>query len=112
MIELLRKIFGKEKPVSGYTKSQLERLRDIHDDIAFFHIQEQVRYADDVCRNNIHNDIFMAHQFKDFDPEDVKFYNATSVGNLAYVALNTRNELIKEKCLTALKNYKIHVQKH
>lgn len=61
-------------------------LQSIVDRISYWPIEEQALFSDGVCRNHASSSVFCEDQLPK-GPIEVTFFNATSVGNLAYMAL-------------------------
>lgn len=106
MFELL-KIFA-----SLYFASMLnhnpEKLKKIKEEIAFFSLKEQAMYADQICVENALNEDFLRKCLADFDPHDQEQYarfNATSIGNAAYLALHAPLAEVRKQALSVIHGY-------
>ncbi len=87
----------------------LDKLKEIKYQIAFYEIKEQAKYADSVCVTFVKNKEFVRSQF--VEANDVVFrsfqnWNATSVGNLAYTSLFCEIPEISQKCLDFIEKYR------
>lgn len=76
-----------------------DHLRGVLYKIAFWPIHTQARYADIICTHHAKNPDFCEDQLQQM-PTRVTFFNATSIGNLAYMALHAHPAYIEEfrKC--------------
>lgn len=65
------------------------------------------QYADQVCVSNI-GSLWLQEQIMltDFDMEDLDKMNATSFGNLAYVALHHSNQSVRAKAVALIEKAK------
>lgn len=79
----------------------IKQLEEAFPKIIFFPIKKQAEYADEVTREFV-NDPEKIGLFK---PISARGWNATSVGNLAYIALNSKNRLASEYAKGLLKLY-------
>ncbi len=71
----------------------ISHLEKIVNDIPFYPIAKQALYADAVCKEYV-NDPVKLNLFKPVGSP--RSWNTTSVGNLAYIALNSNNQLARE----------------
>ena len=78
-----------EKPDALHGTKELEK---VFQKIPFFPIEKQAEYADEVTRKFV-NDPEKIGLFK---PVSTRGWNATSVGNLAYIALHSNNKLARD----------------
>lgn len=89
--------------------NSIEDLEEIKIKIFDYPVEEQARYADRVCMDNCKDLEFLAKEFSDSNDDSwFENYNATSVGNLAYVALyapEKRYKDVAKKQLDALTAY-------
>lgn len=81
----------------------LEHLTTIQNRIHTLPIEEQAAYADIICRNSTNNIEFC--QKTDFKEEEFPIWNTTSVGNVAYIALNAPTQELKDKYREGLTKY-------
>lgn len=91
----------------------LPELESLRSSIACFSLEEQAEYADGVCRR-MHKDLeFLRNNIYDEgDPaaERYNLWNATSVGNLAFLYLNSPLTPSQKKSLeTQLQGYANYV---
>jgi hypothetical protein len=111
MFNLLKRPFGQYD--NNGLKYPVSYLNKIEKEIAFYPLHEQAKYVDQVCYQNAKNIFFLEEQFSNFDPYDTSQYdgfNATSVGNMAYLALYAPSYEIRMKCMQALANYKAYLR--
>lgn len=107
IIDTIRRVFGKHD--SNGLKFTPEFLNRIEKEIVYYPIARQAKYADQVCVDNVNNDIFLFQQFTDFNLNDERNYyhvNATAVGNAAFIALNSNNLMVADLCKRWLENLK------
>lgn len=84
-------------------KYSIEHLNAIRNEIIFYPMQEQAMYADQVCVQMVAR----GTEFLGGSLEDVSFpMNTTAVGNLAYIALYSRNEEFQTRAKIILSEYK------
>lgn len=93
----------------------LEHLKEVKDKIINWSIEKQAKYADGICVKivNEKNLEFIKIQMDDINVNDhsmFETFNTTSIGNLAYLALNAPKEYA-EKAKTILENYKSYKSK-
>jgi len=110
MINLLKRLLG------GYDedglKYSINHLKNIMDEIPYYPIEKQAEYADGICVSLIDDKEHHDSEFDEINEGNVKEYqyfnlwNATSVGNTAYVALNSPYPDIREKAKLLLQEYK------
>lgn len=84
----------------------LEHLEKIKYEIAFMPIEKQSRYADYVCITNLDNPHINEMVLSGISTEGLYEWNATSVGNAAFIALNSKDSNIRKFCLELLDIYK------
>lgn len=73
----------------------LEKLDAIKNQIPFWPLEKQSEYADNICRVSVNN----PEMLSDLVPEsfaDLSKWNATSFGNLAYIALHTKSKFMRD----------------
>ena len=63
-------------------------LKDIRDEIIWYPMDEQAKLADQVCRSMSQDYNFLVQQKHDEEIDPGTTWNATSVGNMAYLALH------------------------
>lgn len=92
-----------------YTHSELE---SIFPEIIYLDIKEQAKYADVVTSNSLkfveEQIIYYEHLPEENLKQEMDKFNATSIGNLAYIYLNTKDDKIKsiiDKLFISLKSY-------
>ncbi|MGB1205320.1 MAG: hypothetical protein ACPG5B_06735 [Chitinophagales bacterium] len=102
--------------INGLTKNNnnvnLKHRKKIRKAIAFYPIQEQAKYADGVCMEiaNNHEAIISAFGGEE-DKDNFEQWNATRVGNMAYLYLHSPFEDVKQVAANALNGYKDYVTK-
>ena len=98
----------------------IKHLEKIYPDIVFWPIEDQAKYADHVCmhmvseanigslidRNQLEGSCADALKITDFSS-----INATGIGNIAYIALNSNDSGIKNASRIFLENAKQYFQK-
>ncbi len=90
--------FGLKYPVS--------HLCAIADQIPFWPIEKQAKYADTICVRMVNENSEVLKSMITYHTEDFSYWNTTTVGNLAYVVKHGHIEdTIKVKCLRLLKEY-------
>ncbi|MCI0445547.1 hypothetical protein L0152_20325 [bacterium] len=110
MIDYLRRLFGMFD--STGLKYSMRELCEAREEIPFWPIDQQAKYADKVCVRTVKDKDFLIEQFKDLDVDDhgaFQRYNTTAVGNMAYIALHSDSDTIcrmATEWLTNLKQYK------
>jgi hypothetical protein len=80
----------------------LEHLGEIKDEIHLWEIEKQAEYVDAYTKENVES-------IRIPDPVgyvDFKYWNATSIGNLAYFGLNSPDEPTKKVAVELLTKYK------
>jgi hypothetical protein len=77
-------------------------LEAVFPKIAFMPIQEQAKYADRVCMNNVNNESMLRDLLT---PQNPKNFNTTSIGNMAYIALHCKVPLAAAYAHGLLKLY-------
>ena len=107
----LNKIANAPQHPPGLNHS-LEHLEKIRDKIAFWPRKTQAKYADEVCKEFIdENDEEFINSLRFWDEKlDFKVLNTTSIGNLAYIALHAKSNLIRAKANMVLEKIKQHEQ--
>ncbi len=90
-----------------------KHLRGVLDKIAFFTIEKQAEYADAICRAMTANH---ERTVEDFDASFISKnsldkLNATAIGNLAYVAMNSSSELEVRNAIKILEAFKVYMTK-
>lgn len=100
-----------QRIINFFTRFDAEYYNNIKKKVAFAPIKKQATFADPICKKNVLNEDFLQDQFKDFDPDNTDFsaWNVTSIGNVAYIALYSKNEDIKAKCLKSINNYQEYI---
>lgn len=86
----------------------LEHLESVFDQIPFWSLKKQAKYADHVVQKHVNDAKFIQEQFPHTDRIDTtKFdqFNTTGIGNLAYIALNCTNPDIQMHCKRVLVAY-------
>lgn len=73
-------------------------------------IEEQAEYADYVCVTNLNKDWYIKVEIESKDEEldlsVIQSLNTTAIGNMAYVALNCKNEQVRKKAFNQLEQSK------
>ena len=88
----------------------VKHLESIEDQIGFWDILKQSRYRDRVCEMSVLHE--MEQTFLDIHSKPhFATFNATSVGNLAFVALYSLNAQYKGWALLVLTQYRVWKQK-
>lgn len=117
-MNLLRKITDPiRRMLGGYDshglKYSIRFLDSIKDDIAFYSLTKQAEFADATTVKNVKNDLFINYSAPElFDNVSIEklikeeSFNATDVGNLAFLALNANKKEIRTRCMEILDNYK------
>lgn len=82
----------------------LEELKTVYSTIHLKTLDEQAVYADHICRSNINS--FGVSDVMINDSESFESWNTTSVGNIAYVALNSPRPEVKIQALDTLQRFK------
>lgn len=90
-----------------------KHLRNVLDKIGFFTIEKQAEYGDAICRAMVANH---ERTVEDFDVSAISKnsldkLNATAIGNLAYIAMNSSSEQEVRNALKILEAFKIHMSK-
>ena len=88
----------------------IETLDAIKNQIPFWPLEKQAQYADNICRVSVNN----PEMLSDLVPEsfsDLSQWNATSFGNLAYIALNTKSKFMRDYATGILKITRKHWRK-
>lgn len=82
-------------------------LNDIGGGIIVFPLEYMAEYVDVVTKTQIDDNDggFIMNLITMEDDVDVNQYNTTAIGNLAYIALNCKNEQAKDVALKLLQNY-------
>lgn len=119
-MNLIRKITDSIRRKLGFYDSYGSRFSQRHllkvgDDIAFYPLSAQARYADAVTVTNIKNENFIllsCASLLDGVPisESESAFTPTTIGNLAFIALNSHRKDIRTKCMDILDNYKAYVK--
>ena len=91
-------------------KHSLKHLKEIRHSIPFWNRHAQKHYAGQITVENIDTPMFQYSDFLSgiYTEDWMKTYNATTVGNLAYVSLYHKDKEIREraeKMLYLLANY-------
>lgn len=90
----------------------LEDLEDMRYEIIYLPLNHQALYVDKIIVNNIDNYDFIDKQLSiEVDDNTFSIFNATSVGNLAYLILNCKDQEHVKKCEIILNKYKEYVEK-
>lgn len=71
-------------------------LKKISTRLCFIPIQLAADYADQICKNSLHE--YSLKDIPAFDVDKYHFMNATSVGNIAYIYCNTKDKFVKDRC--------------
>lgn len=102
----MKKLTNKKFDIFGLSHS-LKHLKEKYKTIHSLTIEEQSKYADEVCIENI-NDKSLIDFCKSINPykENFSNYNTTSVGNLAYIILHCKNKEAVEICKELLQRHK------
>jgi len=104
------------KAAKGYDENNLrykiEHLEMMFPKILDLSIFEQAEYADYITVKNVNEDwyIKMAKEI-DLFVDELNSANTTSIGNLAYAALNCKDEDARRNCLLQLGKIKEHFKK-
>ena len=85
----------------------LKELEDVRLQVWTLPIEEQAKYADGVCRANVNNIDFHERQLNDVRSVTPNYpmWNTTSVGNVAFLALNAPTESYRQKYQEMLEGY-------
>lgn len=86
----------------------LEELDKLKFTLPFLPIEEQAKYADAICIENADKMHFLLQQFSNFNPyafAQFEGWNATSIGNSAYIALHGVSSIATHKAVLGLLNY-------
>jgi hypothetical protein len=90
--------------------ADLKTLDEVFKTIHLMPLEEQAKYADVICRQMATDVVFVQRQLGGIEAtlgrESYGKMNATTVGNLAYLALNASSEGHRNICLDVLKGYK------
>lgn len=90
----------------------LNTLEAIRYKIVELPIEEQATYADRICVMNVNHD--MVTRSFDKTNEEIKksfhIWNATSVGNMAYIALYCNDTTIRARAVQLLQDYTEYVK--
>ena len=87
--DAIKRFFGKFDSIG--LRQSIPYLNVVAADIIWFPIERQARFADVITASNARNMQWITDQFIDFDPNNTMqfdLFNATAIGNLAYLALN------------------------
>jgi hypothetical protein len=74
-----------------------------------FSMERMAQFADMATVVNVNNKAFLDRAFSSIDENDPNFYlsgNQTTIGNCAFVALNTKYPEYRQKATMLLNNYK------
>ncbi len=96
------------------SNSDLKKLKKIKYKIAFWGLEKQSKYADEVCVESINDIDFIAEQMDSIPILDASFFenlNTTSVGNLAFLVLNAPKEH-SEKAHNIIIKYQEYIKKN
>lgn len=90
----------------------MEHLQDIGGAVCLLPLEYMAEYVDAITKNHIdENDTEFINRHRDsfkpehHTPETFPNYNATSIGNIAYVALNCKDETLVKYCMDILDRY-------
>jgi hypothetical protein len=105
-----------KKTALGYNeyglRYSIKHLELLFPKILSLSIEEQAEYADYVCVTNLNKDWFIDGEIESKDEEldlsVIQSLNTTAIGNMAYVALNCKNEQVREKAFNQLEKVKKH----
>lgn len=93
-----------EEPTTEYNEFGLKfspnHLKQISISLIFFPVEYMAKYVDVITKENVDsgNCNYYVEQFVDMNqPIQFESINATSIGNLAYVYLNMKEEIEKQK---------------
>jgi hypothetical protein len=104
-LKLFAEMTENDAPAPGLNHS-LRHLISIRNEIPYWNIERQAKYADKTCMETVEE---QGKWLKDNGLETVRgmfdYWNTTSVGNMAYVALNHSDPKIRDMALMLLKNY-------
>lgn len=78
----------------------IQHLEEIENDIPFWPLAKQAQYADAVIQTRVNDNEWLQEQMSD-EPDNAENWNATAVGNLAYIIIHTTSSKIQA---TALKH--------
>ncbi|WNM19252.1 hypothetical protein [Flavobacterium capsici] len=94
-----------EKPQDDYlihgSKYTLETLAKYGTRISLLPVQLQADFSDRFTQQNF--DKFTSKNISEFEFCRYDYYNATTIGNLAYIFLNTKDVLVRNKVETFLR---------
>jgi hypothetical protein len=88
----------------------IEFLNKVNTNVCFLPVQLMANFHDNVTKN--FHKTFTIKNVGKFDITNYKNYNATSVGNVAYIYLNTNDNELRQRCyewLTELIRYEIEL---
>lgn len=107
----MKKLINKKFNIFGLAYS-LEHLKEKYKTIHNLTIEEQSKYADEVCIKNI-NDKSLINSCKNINPykENFSNYNTTSIGNLAYIILHCKDAEAKDICKELLSRHKDYMNR-
>lgn len=71
-------------------------------------VVEQSRFADPICVNNVNNPIIL--KAVDEKPNFI-VWNATSIGNIAYIAVHCNGNYYRQKAYDLLREFKAYYLK-
>lgn len=93
-----------------YSARHLERVKH---EIMFYPLALQSEYADALTTKNAKNDEFVMYSsgelLRDENIEALiskDLVDATTIGNIAFLALNANNKAFRERCITILDKYR------
>lgn len=110
MLDFLKRFFGHFD--SNGLKYSTKHLKAVYPSIINWSVNRQAMYADaEVVKNcNIPTFQQFATQFK-VDDENMHTWNATSIGNIAYMAIHSNTFSARANCLQQLLAIKNHIPK-
>jgi hypothetical protein len=92
-------------------KHNAKYLGQIRNELVFWEIEKQAGFVDRITKEMVDKDeivmngIYFAYLDEGFNPVSV---NATAVGNLAYIALNAKDHVVKNIAKSKLKEIRMH----
>lgn len=87
-------------------------LEEVRYDIAFYSLSAQSFFADAVTVKNVGNADFLSFSVAGLYSGSPRFedFDATTVGNLAFIALNATSKAVRTRAMDILEGYKSYVR--
>lgn len=90
-------------------RSSLEHLEIMFPKILSIPIEEQANYVDFITKFNVNEDWFIEGVLNaEFTLNKLQSANTTSIGNLAYIAINCKNKEAAKKAFDEIEKVKEH----